>query len=323
MNIIQFANRIGVSTATVSRAFHEPEKLRPATRDQVLAEARRLKYYPNVAGRVLVRGRFDTIGLVWPLEIEGPNAVFAQRILSELTAAVVEHDQDLLLCPLHRDRPQTRVHAERSIRRGRCDAWLLLYPRRNDPLHAALQAAGRPVVTLMGRIEANKGWKAVVVDQATWIQDALRRLDQSGARHVAFVGCRPDEPDQEERVAAFRKLAPRWVARWQTFAPEWPIRNETLRAWLKRDAPDSIIAVDDLTALKALETGQGLRKRIPEDLQIIGCDNRPESARSAPRLATYDQPLELMARAAVELAMKSKTETRVFQATFVDGGTIR
>ncbi|MFA7344194.1 MAG: LacI family DNA-binding transcriptional regulator [Terrimicrobiaceae bacterium] len=55
MNIIEFAGRAKVSTASISRAFHEPEKLRPGTRDRILSLARELGYYPSPSGRALKR----------------------------------------------------------------------------------------------------------------------------------------------------------------------------------------------------------------------------------------------------------------------------
>lgn len=76
MNIVQFAKIAGFSTATISRAFHEPEKTRPETRERILDLADKLGYYPSASGRALVKGRYDAMGLVWPLEVEGAGVPF-------------------------------------------------------------------------------------------------------------------------------------------------------------------------------------------------------------------------------------------------------
>src|SRR5271165_4106526 len=51
VRIRDVAEAAGVSTATVSRALAFPDRLRPETRDRVLAIVRRLGYTPNEAAR--------------------------------------------------------------------------------------------------------------------------------------------------------------------------------------------------------------------------------------------------------------------------------
>jgi LacI family transcriptional regulator len=323
MNIVQFSRLIGISTATVSRAFHEPDKLRGTTLARVLREARRWGYFPNPAGRVLVRGKHDTLGMVWPLEVEGAEAVFAQRILAAVTRALVEYDQDLLLCPIDRSTPPTVAHARRTIQRSKCDAWLLLYPRDEDPLIGSLRDSRRPVISLMGRLKTVSWWKNITLNQAAWVKDALCRLQKGGARHVVFLGCRPGEPDHHERMRQFQHWASRCFSRSSVKIPPWPVRPSDLVTWLKKGKPDAILAVDDLTALAALRACHRLSIHVPSQLQLIGFDDHPESAISKPRLTTYRQPLETMAKAAVRLALGLRIPSCIFHPTFVPGDTIR
>ena len=51
----------GVSTATVSRAFSNPEQVREATRRKVFEAAEALHYYPNAIARAMARQRTDKI----------------------------------------------------------------------------------------------------------------------------------------------------------------------------------------------------------------------------------------------------------------------
>lgn len=323
MNIIQFARRVGVSTATVSRAFHEPAKLQAKTLEFVLREAHRLHYYPSHIGRTLVRGRSDTIGLVWPIEVEGTYAIFAQRTLAAVAAALVRHNQDLFLCPVNRQSPAAIAHARRSIQRATCDAWLVLYPREDDPLISSLKESFRPVVLLMGKLNSMPAWKSVRVDQGHWIRDALERLKRGRARRVALLGCRPGEPDHQQRVARFRAMAPRYFS-WSTiFAPGWPVKPAQVAEWFQRERPDAILGVDDLTALAALAALQDLGVAVPEKVQLIGFDDHPDGAAAKPRLASYRQPLEAMLDTAVRLAMRGRVMQELFHPLFMSGQTLR
>lgn len=323
MNIVEFAKIAGISTASVSRAFHEPKKIRSETRKRILELAEQNGYYPNASGRALVKGRHDVLGLVWPLEVEGAGALFAQRVLASLTQQLVSNDLDLLICPVDRGRAATVEHARRTVLRSRCDAWLLLYPRPNDPLIPTLRAGHKPVICLVGSLPECPDWKRVTLDQRDWIEDALARLRRQGARHALFLGRRGGEPDHEERLAAFTEIAPRYF--WENFRslPVWPLDDAQVAATLMREKVDAVIGVDDSAALTALRACRQSGIAVPEKIQIIGIDDSLEAARATPSLATYQQPLDEMTACAVRLALGTLGRSRKFKATFVPGGSIR
>ena len=317
MNISEFSKRAGLSTATVSRAFHEPGKVRAKTREHVLALADKLAYYPNPSGRALVRGRYDTIGLVWPLEAEGADALFVQRILAALAEQLTRNNLDLLVCPVDRRQRGSLDHAKQTFPRSRCDAWILLYPRHNDVLIPALRTSRKPVICLMGKLAECPGWKWVVMDQHSWMEDALRRLWRNGARRVLFLGCRRGEPDHEERLAAFNKLAPRFFKRGFLSHPVWPLDVTEVGSLLLAERVDAVIG-DDAAVLTALRAAKQLGIAVPGDIQIIGIDPIHEKGP-----ATYRQPLSEMTACAVELALGRRLRSQKFEAVFVPGDSIR
>lgn len=54
----------GVSTATISRAFSNPELVRESTRRKVFEAAEVLHYYPNAIARAMARQRTDKIAFL-------------------------------------------------------------------------------------------------------------------------------------------------------------------------------------------------------------------------------------------------------------------
>src|SRR5580698_9177131 len=66
VRISDVAEAAGVSTATVSRALAFPDRLRPETRERVLAAVRRLGYTPNEAARALRAGASRMVLVVVP-----------------------------------------------------------------------------------------------------------------------------------------------------------------------------------------------------------------------------------------------------------------
>ncbi|WP_084637401.1 LacI family DNA-binding transcriptional regulator [Paludibacterium yongneupense] len=81
------ARLAGVSTATVSRAFNEPDKVSPAVRERVQQAALALDWLPNAAGRALASTRSHIAGTIIPTLddqvfaslVSGTQSVFAAR----------------------------------------------------------------------------------------------------------------------------------------------------------------------------------------------------------------------------------------------------
>lgn len=291
--------------------------MRPATREHVLSLAQKLRYYPSPSGRALKRGRHDVLGLVWPLEVEGVEAEFAQRILGALTRHLVACDLDLLVCPVDRSDGATLAHANRTLQRSRCDAWILLYPRPHDALVRALENSRKPVVCLMGSHPERPSWKSVRLNQRTWIEDALRRFKAAGCKSVLLFGSREGEPDHEERRRIFSDLAPAYFGNRVSSLSGWPPEKAELKRHLVSHAVDALIGADDRAALLALDLCRQMRLAVPEKIKVVGIDDIPQAGFSHPPLSTYRQPLDAMAGCAVELALGRRRQARRFEAEFV------
>jgi DNA-binding LacI/PurR family transcriptional regulator len=60
------ARKAGVSGATVSRVFNNPDSVSDITREKVLKAAKELSYHPNIIASNFVKGISGNIGVVIP-----------------------------------------------------------------------------------------------------------------------------------------------------------------------------------------------------------------------------------------------------------------
>ena len=73
----------------------------------------------------------------------------------------------------------------------------------------------------------------------------------------------------------------------------------------RADAPiDGVFATDDLAAAEVLEWARTRDLSVPGDLSIIGFDGTESMRRALPHLATIRQPIEQIARAAVDILLE-------------------
>jgi LacI family transcriptional regulator len=81
------AKLAGVSTATVSRVYNEPDKVSANVRERVEHAALTLNWFPNAAGRALASTRSHIAGIIIPTlddrvfasQVSGMQAAFAAR----------------------------------------------------------------------------------------------------------------------------------------------------------------------------------------------------------------------------------------------------
>ncbi len=104
----------GVSTATVSRAFNNPEKVAPEVRARVLATASALGWMPHAAGSALARGRTNIAGAIIPTL---DNEIFAAQI-GGMQSAFAARSVTLLLGCSNYDRDEAFRHAQAMLGKG-------------------------------------------------------------------------------------------------------------------------------------------------------------------------------------------------------------
>lgn len=240
--VYDVAERAGVSIATVSFAFRQPERVRPETRASVLAAAQEIGYVPSGSARSLARGRTGALGLYsFDLLLERPQAgrgpaadrqpgpcPSGDEVRPAADGALEiawddAHDEvtsDPRAFPLYVDEVQRGFELECAVQ-GRA---LLLSSGEGSPASVS-ETAGRvdglavfpgaaslgvldgvaqqmPVV-LFSRPPSDDGFHRVVVDNRAGMRDLVAHLIvDHGLRDLEFVGAL-SVSDYADRFAAF------------------------------------------------------------------------------------------------------------------------
>ena len=135
------ASDAGVSTATVSRALNQPEKVRPSVLERVRASVDALGYVPHGAARALASQRSFTVGTIIPTF---DNAIFA-RAIDALQGRLGENGYTLLLATSDYDPTRNQSAARRLIERG-IDGMMLIGEQHHPSIFQTLEAKGLPYV---------------------------------------------------------------------------------------------------------------------------------------------------------------------------------
>jgi len=184
-------------------------------------------------------------------------------------------------------------------------------PERSQRIQS-LRAAGHPIL-FVGSGEAGP---TIVADNAGGIQAALRHLVEHGHRQIAFIaGSVTDlNGDSGERLRAFEAamasfgllVEPRLIVFGRhVFAGGYEGMQHLLATGLPFTA---VLASNDESALGAIAALRAAGRRVPDDVAVIGFDDRPEGLLHEPALTTLQIPLFKLGYQAIELMVRHLRE---------------
>ena len=294
------ARDLGMSVATVSRAFHAEGTIATETRHQVLKRAGELGYRPNPFARSLITKRTHIAGIV-AADITNP---FYPEVLTRLTESLQAIDMNVMLFTAN---PSRGVDESlRLMLHYQPDIAILLAASLSSEAAEACRAAGTPVI-FFNRYAADRKSFAVTCDNTRGGRELADHLIDRGYRRLAYVAGRPDASTNVDRWKGFRA---RCLARG---LPE-PLREEAgsfsyeagyaaaCRLLARDPRPDAVFGANDILAIGVIDAARrefGLT--LPEDLAVVGFDDIAMAAWPPYSLTTMRQPIERMIASTVEL----------------------
>ena len=290
----EVAEGAGVSRATVSRAFTQPQRLSARTVALVHEVAARLGYVPNLNARALRTGRQGAVALVvpdianpfFPPLIRGAQARADQAGLSVLIGDSEENSEkeDVLVAKLA---PQT-------------DGFVVVSSRMSEAQLRA-HAARRPVVLINRDIE---GLPRVLIDTASGIAEAANHLAELGHRHIVYVGGPAASWSNQQRERAIRRAGRRLGVKITAVPAQLSTYDagKAAAAALDESGATAAVAFDDLLAQGILAGLADLGVKVPEDFSVVGCDD-VLGATTYPPLTTVSARGADAGRSAVEILL--------------------
>ena len=299
----------GVSQSTVSRVLSGTYSAIPIaleTRERVQRAAEALKYRPHPLARGLRGAGTALLGLI-VREITDP---FFTAMLNVIALEARRRGYNLVLGDA-RSSAQEAQALTQVLEVRHCEAILLVGDLLDEPrLLADLTGTDLPMVALCQGTRA-PGLSTINADSERGAWLALEHLYSLGHRRIAlldagWIG------DVEPRRSAYRRfvhehgLGQNCPPAYQQVVPSDPAggRAACARLLALPEPPTAIFATTDVLAIGALNGADAAGFRVPGDLSVVGFDDILFAAYTVPALTTVRQPIEAMARLAIEIALR-------------------
>lgn len=304
VSILEVAQVAGVSAATVSRVFNQPEKVRSSTRDIVLAIATKHGYQPNSAASALRTQRSKILGVMLPTF---GNPVFAE-CLEGIASQAAEQGFGVMPVTSDYDNARETEAINRLLAKGVDGMILVLRDPTKAPVLSQLQKQSVPFVLAYNQ---HPKYHCVGVDGHSEVASVVERLRALGHRKIAMVSGQLSASDRaRQRYQGYlsgmqsANLQPLALIEVDFIASDM-LALASLLKQRPAQRPTALICSNDLLAFRSLRTANQCGLTVPESLSVVGFDGIKIGQELSPMLSTVIQPNHDIGQRATTLLLQS------------------
>ncbi|MBO5461549.1 MAG: LacI family DNA-binding transcriptional regulator [Ruminococcus sp.] len=328
--IKDIAKATGLGLATIS-SYLNGGNVREKNREKIEQAIKELNFEVNEVARGLKTNRTKVIGIIIP-EL---NNIFCAEIITEMEDVLRAHGYAAMICDCRTDEKREEEAVEFLFHR-RVDGLIVIPSGESGACLQKFIQVGKPVV-LIDRKMKNVSCDCVLVDNSGAAKDAVSRLIEAGHRKVGIIAGPEKVYTAVERfrgyVLAMKEyqipVVDELIAR-----GDYTIQGgtEAMKKLVKKNPDMTAVFVSnyEMTVGAIIELNE-LGIRIPDELSVVGFDNRQFAKASIPKLSIVAQPTEEIGRCAAEIMLerldekKIESEQRIvrFQTNFIEGKSIK
>ena len=290
----------GVSIATVSRAFSNPEMVREKTRQKVFEAAEVLHYSPNAIAQAMARQRTNKIAFLICKEGATILDEFYAGICNGIMHAINQLDYELVISTAA-DWDLAASNSKNKQVEG-----VILGGNARPDMISELQSRKVAVVLVNNRMPGFD-LHCVVSDEDGGVRQALEHLISRGHRDIAMLAGRFSPYILNERYRAFLEIAqahglPVDARHIKLCDPTVESAAEACLELLSReDRPTAIFGTNDAVAAGAMKAARRLGLRLPEDLAVTGLDDSSVCRMLEPELTSVHIDCRQMGELSVKM----------------------
>ena len=302
ITIKDIARILGISPSTVSRALKDHPDINTDTKKAVNELASKLKYQPNAVALSLKNSRRNTIGIIIPEIVH----YFFSSVISGIEDVASKKGYTVIICQSNESFAR-EVSNAKALLSHRVDGILISISKETHSFEhfVNLQEGGIPLV-FFDRIAPEINADQIITDDIDASYNATRHLIETGRKRIAHFAGPQGLVIGRDRLQGYVNalteaglpIDNRLIIEADTFEKARNTVGEMLDAGI---VPDGIFAVNDMTAIGAMQTIMKRGYKVPDDVSIVGFSDGYLSGVTEPHLSSVDQHGYEMGTTAAEM----------------------
>jgi DNA-binding LacI/PurR family transcriptional regulator len=306
VTIMDIARELNLSKSTVSRVLTGHPNVSKETKDAVLDLAKKLDYQKNMLAISLISKKTNNIGIIVP---EFSSSYFPQVIIGAQKAAR-EAGYNTVFSQSN-ECYETEVANTKVMLANQVDGILISLTKetKNYDHLKVFERKGIPIV-FFNRVCSEMAVPKVIVDDYEGSFNAIEYLIKSGRKRIAHLAGPPSLRISSRRLDGYKAALKKYdIPIDEELIISYDLEISRVNIYVNHllnleNPPDAIFAVNDPTAIEAIQIIKKRGLKIPEEIAIVGFSNDYASALIAPSLTTVAQPLSDIGSTAVELLIE-------------------
>ena len=292
VTIYDIAQKLDISSATVSRALKDHPAINKNTRKKIQDVAKELGYRHNTFASNLRKQKTNTIGVI----VHELNSNFITSVLAGIEKVTTEAGYDLII-----------AHSSESFEKESANA-INLFHKRVDGLIASLafdtegldhyqsfNDRSIPVI-FFDRVEENSESTKVIIDNYKCGYQATQHLIDQGCKRIVLMTANLKRNVYAQRYKGYKDaLFDNNIPFHENYVMIKDLSEqcgiEAAKQIVKmKPLPDGAFITNDFSAAVCMQTLKEFGIRIPDDIAIVGFNNDAIGKIVEPQLTTIDYP---------------------------------
>lgn len=291
------AKLAGVGVGTVSRVINKNESVKESTRLKVEKAIKELNYTPNEIARTLKISQSKTIALILPT-IWHP---FFSELAYYTEENVSKRGFKMILCNSS-SKKEKEIEYLDMLKQNKVDGIIAITYNDID----RYVSSNLPIVSIDRHF--SEGVAYVTSDNYNGGKLAVNKLIENGCKKIAFMGTHNERnTDVDNRRKGFEEESISKNIEYKIFdeIETGQDLEDKMEKFLRENINiDGIFTINDFFGLRVIKILEKLNKKIPKDIKFIGYDGVKMSYEQDFIMSTIRQPVEQMAKEAVEMLFK-------------------
>jgi LacI family transcriptional regulator len=303
VTITDIARELNITAATVSRALNDHPAIKDTTKKAVRALALRMNYQPNKLASSLRLGRSNIIGVIIP----SAEINFFGSVVHGIEKVANENNYNVLIYQTN-ELYEYEKKGVQTFLRSQVDGVLASISKETINLnhYDEIKKRGVPLV-LFDRVNDALDVSSVVVNDYAGAFAATKHLISQGCKRIAHIGGQQHVNIFNQRLKGYiDALNVHNIAVDEDLIVHGKVSIESGRDCMQAllsasQPPDAVFAVEDFTALGAIQCIKSANIKIPDEIAIVGFANEAFGEYITPSLSTVNQQTVRMGQEAANL----------------------
>jgi LacI family transcriptional regulator len=333
ITIKDVAKKAGVSFSTVSRVINNADNVSEILKSRVNNAITELRFKPNQAARLLVRKKTNSIGII----VTNLHDPFFSDLIYGFEIGAQNTKYNLMFCSTLCGDNGERDKYIKFLTNGLVDGVILYGSYLSDKSIIQYLHESNPVDYIViendiSEINCNK----LLIDNAGGAMKAITYLYEHGHRKIAHIAGNPNRKVSLERYTGYLNSMHAYDLNITESYIQYVHGDSDTYQKMENllnlpDRPTAVFCFDDNVACMAIQAVLDHGLAVPEDISIIGFDNRRffNTPYSGPAITSIGQPLFEIGKESIELLsnlidekIQKDSICKVFDTTLIEKETV-